>query len=435
MADETGMAALPGTGAPELVPPLLAEAPPEIEDLSKKKGPAVDAADEAGGSETFDVDTELQDRFGNLNLCGEEETDLDFSAEIDDLMEEVRWIALFRVHTSKAFSHAAMFKQMRNAWSTAQDVTFKTKGENLFLAQFHCLGDWNRVMDGGPWLFRNAALVMVEYDGFTNVDDYKLDKIPVWTRIQGIPEGLMKKKELAEKVARKVGDPPITVIVNEGIINSSKYLRARVHVVLSRPLVRLVPITLKERKVYPVQYEKLPDFCNFCGMIGHIVTECGDGVHPKDQCQWGEWLKVAFEPSFPSGGGRGGGNRGGFGNRGRGRGVVPGTPNFSETTDMDWGTAATNPRGQGMRKRPMVYAGMMNNRVEPSTNSAAPGRVAHQVNLLEYGKDNAGGGNQVDVPSTQKVQPPKRTKRVVDGVEIDENMGSATSGLEDRREQ
>ncbi|KAM0921595.1 hypothetical protein ACQ4PT_006776 [Festuca glaucescens] len=370
MADETGMAALPGTGAPELVPPLLAEAPPEIEDLSKKKGPAVDAADEAGGSETFDADTELQDRFGNLNLCGEEETDLDFSAEIDDLMEE-----------------------MRNAWSTAQDVTFKTK------------------------------------------DDYKLDKILVWTRIQGIPEGLMKKKELAEKVARKVGDPPITVIVNEGIINSSKYLRARVHVVLSRPLVRLVPITLKERKVYPVQYEKLPDFCNFCGMIGHIVTECGDGVHPKDQCQWGEWLKVAFEPSFPSGGGRGGGNRGGFGNRGRGRGVVPGTPNFSETTDMDWGTAATDPRGQGMRKRPMVYAGMMNNRVEPSTNSAAPGRVAHQVNLLEYGKDNAGVGNQVDVPSPQKVQPPKRTKRVVDGVEIDENMGSATSGLEDRREQ
>jgi hypothetical protein len=30
----------------------------------------------------------------------------------------------------------------------------------------------------------------------------------------------MKKKELAEKVARKVGDPPIKVIVNEGVLNS-----------------------------------------------------------------------------------------------------------------------------------------------------------------------------------------------------------------------
>ena len=47
----------------------------------------------------------------------------------------------------------------------------------------------------------------MEYFGFSNVKDYKLNKILVWARIQGIPEGLMKKKELAEKVARKVGDP------------------------------------------------------------------------------------------------------------------------------------------------------------------------------------------------------------------------------------
>ncbi|KAM0907655.1 hypothetical protein ACQ4PT_015966 [Festuca glaucescens] len=289
MADGMGKSP-PAAEVSGLASPPLAEAPPEIA-TARNKGLQGEASDVAGGSGAIDADKELEDRFEGLNLRGEEETDLDFSDEIEGLIGEVRWIALFRVHTSKPFSHAAMFKQMRNAWSTAQDVTFKTKGENLFLAQFHCLGDWNRVMDGGPWLFRGAALVMTEYDGFTNVEDYKLDKIHVWTRIQGIPEGLMKKKELAEKVARKVGDPPITVIVNEGIINASKYLRARVHVVLSKPLVRLVPITLKERKVYPVQYEKLLDFCNFCGMIGHIVTECGDGVHAKEECQWGEWLK------------------------------------------------------------------------------------------------------------------------------------------------
>jgi hypothetical protein len=44
-------------------------------------------------------------------------------------------------------------------------------GDNLFLAQFHCLGDWDLVMDGGLWLFRGAALIMAEFDGFTNVED------------------------------------------------------------------------------------------------------------------------------------------------------------------------------------------------------------------------------------------------------------------------
>ena len=47
-------------------------------------------------------------------------------------------------------------------------------------------------------------MVMQEYDGFSNVEAYKLYKIPVWTRIERVPDGLMRKKELAEKVAREV---------------------------------------------------------------------------------------------------------------------------------------------------------------------------------------------------------------------------------------
>ena len=53
----------------------------------------------------------------------------------------------------------------------------------------------------------------------------------------------MKKNELAEKVARKVGNPPITVIVDEGRINPSSYLRARVFMELDKALVRVVPIS------------------------------------------------------------------------------------------------------------------------------------------------------------------------------------------------
>lgn len=163
----------------------------------------------------------------------------------------------------------------------AKEVSFKVLESNLFLVQFQCVGDWTRVMEGGPWLFRSAPVVMEEYDGFTNVHEYKLDRIPVWARIQGIPEGLMKKKELTEKAARKVGEPPITVIVNEGRINPTTYLRARVFLNLSKPLIRVVLITLKEQKKYPVQYGKLPNFCNFCGLMGHEVMECGDGVHTR----------------------------------------------------------------------------------------------------------------------------------------------------------
>ena len=197
-------------------------------------------------------------------------------------------------------------------------MTFKAVEDNLFLVQMKCLGDWNRLMDGGPWHFRGSAVVFEEYDGFSNVHTYKLDKIPVWARIQGVLDGRMKKKELAEKVASKVG-VLITVIVNEGQLNSTMYLRARVWIHLNKPLIRVVPITLKERRTFLVQYEKISMFCFHCGLMGHEVTECGDGIHEINKCQWGGWLRVFFllilggREDTRRGRGRGGGRRGGRG--------------------------------------------------------------------------------------------------------------------------
>jgi len=173
---------------------------------------------------------------------------------------------------------------LRNAWAAAKEVMFKALEPNLFVVQLHCLGDWTRVMEGRPWLFRGVAIVIEEYDGFLNVKGIKLDRIPIWARINGVPELLMKKGELAAKVASKVGDI-ITVVVNEGKINSTPFLRDRVWLNLRKPLIRVVPITLKERMMCLVQYEKLPSFCFFCGCMGHEVSECGDGIHPAKKCE------------------------------------------------------------------------------------------------------------------------------------------------------
>jgi hypothetical protein len=195
-------------------------------------------------------------------------------------------------------------------------------------------------MDGGPWLFRGAPIAMAEYDGFSNVHEYKLDKIPVWCRINGVPDGLMKKKELAEKVAGKVGKT-ITVVVNEGKINPTTYLRAQVLVDLNKPLVRVVPITVKEKSLHLVQYEKLPIFCFHCGLMGHELTECGDGTMKEEDCEWGTWLVVQFGSTR---GGRKEGvssrGRGAMRGRGRGRGAREGV----EEEDLEMDTeVATEP--------------------------------------------------------------------------------------------
>jgi hypothetical protein len=105
---------------------------------------------DAEGSEKAEVDNDLTDRFEGINLCGEEEIDLDFSEELEDLVGEVRWIAIFRVHTTKPFSHAAMFKQMRNAWAAESVPSSKSVPSPISLFGRLEQGDGGRTLDF-PW--------------------------------------------------------------------------------------------------------------------------------------------------------------------------------------------------------------------------------------------------------------------------------------------
>ena len=68
-------------------------------------------------------------------------------------------------------------------------------------------------MGGGPWIFCNSLVVIEEYDGITNITEYILDNIPARVWIMGIPDGLTKKTELTEKIAKKVVLPLVFVLV------------------------------------------------------------------------------------------------------------------------------------------------------------------------------------------------------------------------------
>jgi hypothetical protein len=139
---------------------------------------------------------------------------------------------------------------------------------------------------------------------------------------------------------------------------------------LSKPLVRVVPITLKERMIYLVQYEKIPGFCFHCGMMGHEVTECGDGVHSRDKCEWGDWLRVPFALAV-SGRDEMRGGRGCGRGRGRGQGGGRGEWTEEESEDMEISHEDEEELEIGEAKK------------RDATEVEGRGRVAQQVNLLE----------------------------------------------------
>ncbi|KAE8804517.1 hypothetical protein D1007_19557 [Hordeum vulgare] len=114
------------------------------------------------------------------------------------------------------------------------------------------------------------------------------------------------------------------------------FFRVRVKIDVTKPLKIVVSLVIrKKREIFRVKYERLPDWCAVCGMLGHMFQECGDGVHDPKKLVFKD-LRALWFSGPGQGPGEGRGSRGG---RGRtGRGGARGFTHPSQNTDTDCGS-------------------------------------------------------------------------------------------------
>jgi hypothetical protein len=65
----------------------------------------------------------------------------------------------------------------------AQEVTFRDLEDNRFVVQANCLGDWQRITEQGPWIFRDHGLLIEKYDGSAKASMVELNRIHAWIQI------------------------------------------------------------------------------------------------------------------------------------------------------------------------------------------------------------------------------------------------------------
>ncbi|XBI23705.1 hypothetical protein VPH35_048885 [Triticum aestivum] len=264
-----------------------------------------------------------EELLARLNLQEEEDDDFIWEEELPDLGAPAKWLAIARVHTTKRFSPGALYGDMWAAWNPAKPVAWRKIKDNLFTAQFGCLGDWNKAMMEGPWLFRDQAVIMEEYDGFKNPESFKLDKLAVWARIHRLPNNFLIEPAV-RGLASRIGEvEDVQLKLPAGFFG--EFVRVRVKIDVHAKIKRFVTGKKGEERVrYQVKYEKLPVFCFHCGEFGHWHEECGDGVHDESKFEWGDFVladNVRFRQAGRSSYGpqRGRGVPRNAGGRGRGR--------------------------------------------------------------------------------------------------------------------
>ncbi|KAM0865473.1 hypothetical protein ACQ4PT_043245 [Festuca glaucescens] len=319
------------------------------------------AASAASASSSRGKDADLDDMFSHLELNEEELDDVVIGVEeAREYQQVARWLAISKVHTSRSFSTDALVEKMKVLWNLSHDPIRREAGENLFIFQMFCLGDWKKVAHQGPWTFRGWGVLIEDYDRLSDPEKFVFGGIYVWAQIHGIPE-LYRKKEVVDDLARRVGKIK-EVQMAPKLFYDGNYVRIRVRVDISRPLMRFVSLTMPEgKRRLAVKYEKIPFFCKRCGLLGHDHEECGNGVWTEHQLQYGSWMLAVrranqpapaprwFVPQTPI--------HGGFAGRGEAHSVGPkkrssGNVELDDTDDLQ--DSATSPIKPGVQNTHVI---------------------------------------------------------------------------------
>jgi hypothetical protein len=185
----------------------------------------------------------IDDMLMHLELCDDELDDVVLGkTAVAEFRKEARWLAIGKVLTTKSFSAEALFEKMKAIWNLSREPGCREAGENLYIFQMHCLGDWKKVVHQGPWTFRRCVVMIEEYDGMSDLETVSFTGMYVWAQIHGIPE-LYRKAVVVDDLARKLGKAKEVQMALK-LFYEGNYVRIRVMIDTTKPLMRFVSLSV-----------------------------------------------------------------------------------------------------------------------------------------------------------------------------------------------
>jgi hypothetical protein len=238
--------------------------------------------DGSKGAKKENPNPSVTDLFHRLNLTEQEEAVVEFSDEEDEeMLPQEEWLLVGKVLSPTPIHVTTIRSSMKPAWGNPMGLKLRAIGEkvdNLFVAEFGCKADLERVLAGTPWMVGRHAVILKDYDEKLSASEIVFDRMEIWVRILNLPLGWMNQTR-GSRAMSLIG-PMVRMDVDADGKASGAFLRARVAIEIDKPLRRGVLLRMskaEEPRWFHAQYEKLPYYCFGCGIMGHSEVEC---LHP-----------------------------------------------------------------------------------------------------------------------------------------------------------
>lgn len=237
----------------------------------------------------------INDQMASLNVEDEENEDLIFEGDIEEEVEKYELCLIGRFLTEKTINSRAMKSKIADVWKPAMGVNIKELETGIFLFQFFHKEDKAWVMNGGPWSFDNAMLLIEPIPAGVDPLKVPLWGLNIWIQIHNLPNAFM-----SEAVGRQLGNFFGEFVFYDPKNNSSIWresMRLKIRLDVRKPLKRKKKIKRKNGSEFVVscKYERLGDFCFSCGLVTHTERFCRrslDARKEEGSQEWGPWLRA-----------------------------------------------------------------------------------------------------------------------------------------------
>ncbi|KAG8495532.1 hypothetical protein CXB51_013393 [Gossypium anomalum] len=220
----------------------------------------------------------------NLKFSEEEAVQV-ISTNTENNLQYVETWAMGKIMAEEKPNREAMYRVFRNLWYTKEEVLFVALKEDIIIVKYGNPEDRSRILNLTPWLFDNCLFTMLPFLRIYNI------RLEYMERQTAIDIG----NALGELVAIDWKDK------NGGW---TEFLMLKIKINISKPVRSVVKFVGNDRIeiICALKYERLPNFCYYCSLIGHTLQKCKSKERDSDcnvlNLQYGGWLRVNLAASI-----------------------------------------------------------------------------------------------------------------------------------------
>jgi hypothetical protein len=166
----------------------------------------------------------------------------------------------------------------------------------------------DKIMELGNWNIKGSLLVLKPWTPDLTFDEVIPILCPFWIQAHGLPLQNMTAHN-AISIAKSLGTLSPVVPGQPPVLVSTHHLRFRVAIDTTRPLVPGFSLPRPGKSAIWIRYlyERLADYCTFCGLIGHMKSFCPAPPPQGPQDKYGISLRAfvlsgprsSYVPSLP----------------------------------------------------------------------------------------------------------------------------------------